>query len=101
MRSQGPKGPTQILRGWSTLHLKANCSSIGQVCNLPNHAPENGDMLIEIGDVCWSGSTTFGQYERHTLNPIALIGSGYQSSTCGRLLVGFSKPLFAILPGLC
>jgi hypothetical protein len=57
-------------------------------------------MLIEIGDVWWIGSTAFGQYERHA-EPDALIGIGCQSSTCGRLLVGFSKPLFAILPSLC
>ncbi len=80
--------------------MKANCSSIGQVCNLPIHVPENGDMLIEIGHVWWIGSSAFGQYERDT-EADALIGIGYQSSTCGRLRVGFSKPLFAILPRLC
>jgi hypothetical protein len=80
--------------------LKANFSSIGQVCDLPIHVPEKGDMLIKIGDVWWIGSSIFVQYERHA-EPDALIGIGYQSSTRRRILVGFSKPLFAILPSLC
>jgi len=57
-------------------------------------------MLIEIGDVWWTGSATFGEYERHA-EPDALIGVGCQPSICGYLLVAFSKPFFAILPGLC